>query len=275
MEILKICDMTGETIVENRFDGRTVLVTGSTTGIGKAIAKRFAAEGAAIVVTGRTVEDGERVVEEITDAGGEATFVRGDLRRPDDIERLVTETADRYGRLDALVNNAAVQTETTATETTMADWNRVIETDFRSYWLCAKHAVEHMPHGGSIVNVSSNHAIQTTPGLFPYNAVKAGIDGMTRAMALDFGPGIRVNTVNPGYIEVPRNEATLAERNREHLEAIHPLKRIGAPNDVAGPVSFLASDDAAFITGANLLVDGGRAAVMEDDPLRHHENDSE
>lgn len=257
--------MSGESIVEGRFDGKTALITGSTKGIGEGIAKRFAAEGAAVVVTGRTVDAGERVVETIDDAGGVATFVRADMRRPDDIERLVAETADRYGGIDVLVNNAAVQTETGVTEATLADWDRVVETDFRSYWLCSKYAVEQMVDG-AIVNVSSNHAHATIPGLFPYNAVKAGIDGMTRAMALEFGPAVRVNTVNPGYVAVERNEATLAER--DSLDGIHPVGRVGTPDDVAGPVSFLASDDAAFVTGTNLVVDGGRSAVLEDGALQ-------
>lgn len=258
--------MIGELVVKHRFDDKTVLVTGSTKGIGRGIAKRFAAEGAAVVITGRTIDAGERVVETIRDAGGEATFVRANMRNPSDIERLVDETVERYGQLDVLVNNAAVQTETTATEATLADWNRVVETDFRSYWLCSKYAVNQMTNG-SIVNISSNHAEATMPGLFPYNAVKSGINGMTRAMALEFGPAIRVNTVNPGYVEIERNETELAERDRERLDAIHPVGRIGTPDDIAGPVSFLASDDAAFITGENLRIDGGRRAVLEDNPL--------
>lgn len=246
--------MSDANAVEHRFDGKTALVTGSTRGIGEGIAERFAAEGAAVVVTGRTVEAGERVAAAICDTGGEATFIRTDMRRPDGVERLVAETTERYGGLDVLVNNAGVQTETTATEATLADWDRVVETDFRSYWLCSKYAVEHI-EDGSIINISSNHARATVPGLFPYNAVKAGIDGMTRAMALEFGPAVRVNTVNPGYVAVERNESALEERDR--LDAIHPVERVGTPADVAGSVSFLASDDAAFVTGANIDINGG------------------
>jgi len=162
-----------------------------------------------------------------------------------------------------------VQTDTTATEATIEDWDLVLETDFRSYWLCAKHAVSHMGPRSSICNISSNHAFRTMPGLFPYNAVKAGINGMTRAMALEFGPDVRVNTINPGWIEVDRTAEALAERDRgrAHVEAIHPLERIGTPEDVAGVVAFLASRDAAFVTGASLLVDGGRGAVMQDETL--------
>jgi NAD(P)-dependent dehydrogenase (short-subunit alcohol dehydrogenase family) len=113
--------------------------------------------------------------------------------------------------------------------------------------------------------MSSNHAFSTMPGLFPYNAVKAGINGMTRALALELGPhGIRVNTVNPGWVEVERTREELPAEERERVERIHPLGRIGTPADVAGTVAFLASEDAAFVTGASLLVDGGRSAVMQD-----------
>jgi glucose 1-dehydrogenase len=250
-----------------RFAGKTALVTGSTRGIGEGIACRLAAEGANVVVTGRTVEDGEVVAERISDEeAGSAVFVRADMRDPEDIEALVEATVKRFGGLDVLVNNAGVQTETPADEATIEDWELVLETDFRSYWLTAKHAVTAMD-GGSVVNVSSNHARLTMPEHFPYNAVKAGIDGMTRAMALDFGPSIRVNTVNPGWVAVDRTTEEMDDEYREHLDSIHPVGRIGEPEDVAAAVAFLASDEAAFVTGTSLLVDGGRTAVMQDDTL--------
>ncbi|MFC4549860.1 MULTISPECIES: SDR family NAD(P)-dependent oxidoreductase [Halorussus] len=250
----------------NRFDDSAVLVTGSTRGIGEGIAKRFAREGASVVVTGRTEEDGEATAAEIRDDGGDATFVRADMRDPDDIAALVDATAEEYGRLDVLVNNAGVETNTSVTEATLDDWNLVVETDFRAYWLAAKRAVAHMDEG-AIVNVSSNHALLTMPEMFPYNAVKAGIDGMTRAMALDLGPDIRVNTVNPGWVAIDRTESDLTDEERAELESVHPVGRLGDPEDVAGAVAFLASDDAGYVTGTNLLVDGGRTAVLQDDTL--------
>jgi NAD(P)-dependent dehydrogenase (short-subunit alcohol dehydrogenase family) len=253
----------------NRFEGDAVLVTGSTRGIGEGVAKRFASEGASVVVTGRTVEAGEATVEEIRESGGEAIFVQADVRDPDEIAALVDATAEEYGGIDVVVNNAGVETNTSVTEATMEDWNLVLETDLRAYWLTAKRAVEYMD-AGAIVNVSSNHAVVTMPEMFPYNAVKAGIDGMTRAMALDLGPDVRVNTVNPGWVAIERTESGLSEAERERLESIHPVGRLGDPEDVAGAVAFLASDDAAYVTGANLLVDGGRTAVMQDDTLPNY-----
>jgi len=252
--------------VPGRFDGDVALVTGSTRGIGAGVARRLAAEGASVVVTGRTESEGEATAAAIRDAGGEAAFVRADLRDPDAIAALVEATVERYGGVDVVVNNAAVQTHTAADEATIEDWDLVVETDFRAYWLVAKHAVSHMDEG-AIVNVSSNHAFVTGPDDFPYNAVKAGINGMTRAMALDFGPDVRVNTVNPGWVAVDRTERYLEDGRREELAGIHPVGFVADPAHVAGAVSFLASPDAAYVTGASLLVDGGRTAVMQDDSL--------
>ncbi|SNR59935.1 SDR family NAD(P)-dependent oxidoreductase [Halorubrum vacuolatum] len=264
-------DSPVEHAVDGRFADRTVIVTGSTRGIGAAIAERFVAEGANVVVSGRDTGRGEAVVEQITDAStadtaGAATFVRADMRKPDDIAALAEAAAESYGGVDVLVNNAAVQTETAVDGATLDDWEFVLETDFRGYWLAARAALSHMDRG-AIINVSSNHATATMPAHFPYNAVKAGVNGMTRAMALDLGPAVRVNTVTPGWIEVDRTREELAEGQFAAVESIHPTGRIGVPADVAGAVAFLASPDAAFITGSSVLVDGGRGAVMQDDTL--------
>ena len=253
--------------VQGRFDGDVVVVTGSTRGIGEGIARRFGAEGANVIVTGRTAAVGESVAAGIRDDGGDAQFVEADMREPADIRALFQATEEAYGGVDVLVNNAGVQTETAADEATMDDWEFVLETDFRSYWLCAKEAVARMDDGGAVINVSSNHAFLTMPRHFPYNAVKAGINGMTRGMALDFGPDVRVNTVNPGWVAIERTVDDMDPEYRDHLESIHPVGRLGVPEDVAGVVAFLASDDAAFVTGASLLVDGGRSQVMQDDTL--------
>jgi NAD(P)-dependent dehydrogenase (short-subunit alcohol dehydrogenase family) len=269
-----------EHAVPGRFAGQTVIVTGSTRGIGAGVAERFAAEGANVVVSGRTAAAGEAVADRISESNrvadeqraddapptSDATFVRADMRDPDDVAALVEAAAERYGSVDVLVNNAGVQTETTAEEATLDDWSFVLETDFRAYWLAAQAALEHMDRG-AIVNISSNHAYATMPAHFPYNAVKAGINGMTRSLAVDFGPQIRVNTVVPGWVEVERTRDELPEGRLEEVESIHPTGRIGTVADVAGAVSFLASEDAAFVTGSALLVDGGRGAVMQDDTL--------
>ena len=254
------------TVSARRFEGSVAVVTGSTRGIGAGVAKRLAREGARVVVTGRTREAGERTVETIREVGGEATFVRADMRDRDDIAALFEATVDAYGGVDVLVNNAGVETETGVTEATAEEWELVVETDFRAFWLCAKEAASRMGEG-AIVNTSSNHAFLTMPKMFPYNAVKAGINGMTRAMALDLGPHVRVNTVNPGWIAVERTVSEMSDDRRRELASLHPVGRLGTPDDVAAAVAFLASDDAGFVTGTTLLVDGGRTAVMQDDTL--------
>lgn len=251
--------------VERRFDDSTVLITGSNYGIGAATAKRFAREGASVVVTGRDEERGRAVVEEIENEGGEATFYAADLTDPDAIAALIEATVDTYDRIDTLVNNAAAQTQQTIEETSLEDWLFTFDVNVRAYWLTVKNALAHMPDGSSIVNISSNHAFETGPGRFPYNVTKAAINGLTKAMAVEFGPAIRVNTLNSGWVPTggeTADEETLTQRRE--IADIHPVGRMGHPEDIAGTVAFLASDDAAFVTGTHLLADGGRSAVMYD-----------
>jgi NAD(P)-dependent dehydrogenase (short-subunit alcohol dehydrogenase family) len=251
--------------VEGRFEDRVVLVTGSNYGIGEATVKRFACEGASVVVTGRNEERGRGVVSDIEKEGGEALFHAADFTDPDAIAGLIEATVDAYDRIDVLINNAAAQTQQTVKGTTLEDWARTFDVNVRAYWLTVKHALGHMPDGSSIVNVSSNHAFETGPGTFPYNVTKAAINGPTKAMAVEFGPAIRVNTLNSGWVptgDEDANEETI-DRRRE-IADIHPVGRMSHPEDIAGAVAFLASDDAAFVTGTHLLADGGRGAVMYD-----------
>jgi dihydroanticapsin dehydrogenase len=248
-----------------RFEGDVALVTGSNYGIGKGIVKRFAAEGASVVVTGRDRDRGEGVVEGIDDDGGEAIFVRADLADPDAIERLVETAVEEYGEVTHLVNNAAAQTHGTIEDTDLDTWAFTFDVNLRAYWLTAKHAIPHIPDGGSVVNVSSNHAFETGPGSFPYNVSKGAINNLTQAMALEFAPEVRVNTLNSGW--VPTGAGTADEEqieSRQEIGNLHPVGRMGHPADIAGAVTFLASDDAAFITGTRLLADGGRRAIMYD-----------
>lgn len=250
-----------------RFDEETAIITGSTRGIGASIAHRFATEGSNVVVSGRTESAGKAVAREINtmDGTGEALFVRADMANPEDIRTLVSQAVDEFGQINTIVNNAAVQTESSVETTTLEQWELLVSVNFRGYWLLVKQALEHMPEGSSIVNISSNHSQLTMPNTFPYNAIKSGVDGMTRAMAVELGPiGIRANSVNPGWVEVERTRKELVDGRYEEIESMHPLGRIGAPADIAGVVTFLASDDAAFVTGSSLLADGGRSAIMED-----------
>ncbi len=249
-------------------DDTVAVVTGSTRGIGERIAKLLAESGAEVVVSGRTESDGERVVRSIRTNNGQARFKKTDVSNPREIENLIDSTVDEFGGLDILVNNAGFETDTSPEEADLDTWSAIMETDFRAYWLTSKYAYPHLVESdqASVVNVSSNHALLTQPKKFPYNAVKAGIDSMTRSMAVAWGvDGIRVNSVNPGWTMVERISESLTDEYLAYLDRIHPLGRIGTPEDVANVVLFLASELAAFVTGASLVVDGGRTAVLQDD----------
>jgi glucose 1-dehydrogenase len=249
-------------------DGATAVVTGSTRGIGAAIAEKLASLGASVVVSGRTVEAGEEVVKEISESGGNATFTKVDVRKPEDIRDLIDTAKHEFGGVDILVNNAAFETETTPDEVDLDIWNAILETDFRAYWLAAKYAYPELVESdhATVVNIGSNHSIATQPQKFPYNAIKAGIDGMTRSMAVAWGvDGIRVNSVNPGWTMVDRIAEAVTDEELAELERIHPVGRIGEPDDVANAVVYLASDLSSFVTGECLIVDGGRTAVLQDD----------
>jgi NAD(P)-dependent dehydrogenase (short-subunit alcohol dehydrogenase family) len=255
------------TPVRGRFDDAVVLVTGSTRGIGFGIARRFAREGAAVVLNDEGTGDGSDAVERIRDDGGEATYVRADVGDPEADRRLVDAAVDAYGRLDVLVNNAAVWTETTSLEVSVEEWDRVFDTDLRGPWLLSRYASEHLPDGGSVINVASIHADLTQPGLFPYNVAKAGVTGLTRAMALELAPEVRVNGINPGWIGVERVLENITDDYRAELASMHPAGRIGRAADIAGTAAFLASEDASFVVGETINVGGGRRIALQDDLL--------
>jgi NAD(P)-dependent dehydrogenase (short-subunit alcohol dehydrogenase family) len=245
-----------------RFDGETALVTGSTRGIGAEIAREFGRLGASVVVTGlpEQAEAGERVAESISGTDGEATFVPADLSDEAGIERLVDRATTAFGDIDHVVNNAAVVTTTSPRDCSVAEWESLMAVNLRAYWLVAREALFQMD-GGTVTNVSSIHATATLPGAFPYNVSKTAIAGLTRSLAVDLGPEIRVNSVEPGQIVVERNEA-IVEDQSDDVARTYPLERLGDPSDVASVVTFLASDAAAFVTGVNMPVDGGLHGVQ-------------
>jgi len=242
--------------------GKVAIVTGSTKGIGRGIAHRFAVEGVKTVVTGRDEAGGETVVSEIRDAGYEARFIRADLSERADIETLIEATVGEYGRIDFLVNNAAAWRHGTVRDRTEEDWEAVMYVSLRAPWLLGKLAVEHMPDGGSIVNISSVHSARTDPGRFPYNVAKTGLNGLTRVMAIDLGPfDVRVNGLLVGNVRKEYGSADPFDSSAYYARTA-PANRRGVPQDVAGISLFLCTDESEFITGANFPVDGGRLACM-------------
>lgn len=238
--------------------GKTAIVTGSTRGIGRGIAQRFAVEDVNTVVTGRSVDAGEQVATEIRDKGYEATFVEADMSEPAEIEHLVDATVDHYETVDIVVNNAAAWRHGSVADRALEDWEHVLDVSLRAPWYLSQVALEHMPSGGSVINVSSSHSVRSDPGRFPYNVAKSGLNGLTRAMAIDFGThGVRANGLIVGNVRKEYSDADPLDKTAYFAQLV-PVCRRGTPQDVAGIAVFLASSEASFITGTNIPVDGGR-----------------
>ena len=241
--------------------GERALVTGSTAGIGRAIAVAFGREGAGVVVTGRDRERGDAVVAEITAHGGAAHFVPADLHDEAACGALVDETAARLGGLTVLVNNAAGGDahDATVADLTTAAWEAILRVDLTAPMWCARAAIPHMRRAehGAIVNISSRQAERTSPGLAAYVAAKSGLNGLTRAIAVEEAAHhIRCNTISPGYVLNDRRDADLSSERRARYEGMH-LTGLGVAADVAHAAVYLASRESEFVTGINLQLDGG------------------
>ena len=251
-----------------RLQNKIAVITGGAQGIGRAIVEKFHGEGAHVALL--DIDEARGTALEGTLGGPDAgvLFVRCDITREADVEQAISATRERFGGLDILVNNAGVNTYFDATTMTELEWESVFAVDLKGAWLCAKHAIPMMRlrGGGAIVNIASLHAFMTTYGMFPYAAAKSGLVGLTRSMALDFGPEeIRVNAICPGWTRTQLVDEWLqlqpegAAAEQRVLDQ-HPLRRMATPAEIANFVSFVASDEASFITGAALIIDGGLSA---------------
>ena len=250
-----------------RLAGQVAIVTGGAQGIGGATARRLAGEGARVLIADIDRATAERNAEAIRAAGGTVAVIEADVGRHEDVRAMVEEALRRWGRLTILVNNAYIplshEADGSAVTVSEAAWDRGMAVLLKSVFLAAKYAVPALERagGGSIVNVSSVHGLLMAPGALVYEAGKSAVLGVTRQMAIDFGPlGIRVNAVCPGHIVTERMQAARWERNPSGLgffEQQYPLRRCGRPVDVANAVVFLCSEEASFITGHALVVDGG------------------
>jgi NAD(P)-dependent dehydrogenase (short-subunit alcohol dehydrogenase family) len=251
------------------FEGKGVMITGGTSGIGLAAARAFARHGASVLISGRGEERGRAAVEQESSAGVHLSFVAADVRDEAQVEHLLQQADRCLGRLDVVVNSAGVINRILLTDLEQPDWDVILDTNLRGVYLVCKHALPRLMarSSGAIVNVASYlgtfGARETSPA---YNASKAGVVALTRSLALQAGPaGVRVNAVCPGFVVTPLNEHLILDapdpRAKERdMARPYPLGRLGRPDDIAGAILFLASDEAAWITGASLLVDGGLTA---------------
>jgi len=244
-------------------EGKVAIVTGGSSGIGKAIAEIFAREHAKVVIADRI--DGRQTVESIKEKAGTAAFVKTDVTQPATVSSLIDETINRYGTIDILCNNAGVEFLKPLVETSVEEWDSVMNTNLRGVFLASKYAIPHMmsKRKGVIVNIASQLGVSALEGLSVYCTTKAGIMMLTKVMALECIPhGIRVNAVCPGAIDTPMVQREVAmdkdpDLARKTMAGRHPIGRIGKAEEVAEAVLFMASERASFIVGECLLVDGG------------------
>jgi NAD(P)-dependent dehydrogenase (short-subunit alcohol dehydrogenase family) len=245
------------------FDGKVVLVTGGSSGIGRAAARAFAAGGARVLVSDIAVAGGEETVQMIESAGGQACFVKADVSKATEVEAMVSQAVERFGRLDCAFNNAGTEGSGALTaDYTEEDWDRTVGTNLKGVWLCMKYEIPRMlvQGGGAIVNTSSVYGIVGGRNVSAYVASKHGVAGLTKAAALEYATsGIRINAVCPGAIRTPMLMRHLpdAEAERRLVAAVEPIGRMGLPEEVAAVVVWLCSDAASFVTGHTMAVDGG------------------
>ncbi|MBX3510158.1 MAG: glucose 1-dehydrogenase [Hyphomonadaceae bacterium] len=252
-----------------RVEGKVALITGASLGLGRASALMLAREGASICATDLRAEEGEALVAEIVKAGGKAVFMAHDVASEQDWLRVVAGARSKFGKLDILVNNAGVAHSGSVEATTLEQWRWLMSINLDGVFLGTKQAIQAMKdHGGSIINLSSIEGLIGDPNLAAYNASKGGVRIFTKSAALHCakaGYKIRVNSIHPGYIWTPMVEGYLAAQPdpaqaKAELATLHPLGHIGEPDDIAYGVLYLASDESKFVTGAELVIDGGYTA---------------
>jgi NAD(P)-dependent dehydrogenase (short-subunit alcohol dehydrogenase family) len=251
-----------------QFKDKVVIVTGASSGIGRATALAFAREGAAVAIADKDKTTGDQVAQEIRQSGGDAEAYATDVSRESEVRALVETVLGRWGRLDVLVNNAGIYYQADALATPEAVWNNVLAVNLTGAFLCIKHAVPAMMQagGGAIINVASEAGLVGIRNQVAYNVSKGGLISLTRSCAVDFAAkGLRVNCVCPGTTDTPLVQAALGrvpdpQAVRRTLEEIRPANRLGKPEEIAAAILYLAGESAGYTTGAVLSVDGGYTA---------------
>lgn len=247
-----------------QFSGKVSIVTGGSGSIGRATARLLADRGSRVLIAD-LVDHGQRVADTLVTQGLDVAYLHADVRREEDVAALVQHAQERWGRLDVMVANAGIGGRGVADQTNLTDWQHVMDVNLTSVFLCIKHAVPAMrAHGGgAIVTTGSVMGLVAPMGAVSYAATKGAIVNLTRAAAIDHArDNIRVNAVSPGHLESPTSVGGAAAREADprNLVSRYPLGRLGRPDDVAYAIAFLASDEASFITGTTLVVDGGYSA---------------
>ena len=248
-----------------QLQGKVAIITGAATGIGRATALLFAKEGASVVVADINEDDAQRTVADIEDKGGSARFVQTDVSEAEDVQALMERSAEEMGGIDVIVNNAGAQRSGAVTEFEESEWDLLMRVNPRSCFLGAKYGVPYLRErgGGSIVNVSSLAGLKGGPGMTAYSASKGAIIAFTRALAEELAPdNIRANSVCPGWIDTPFNEPAIEfmggrAQQEEMVQQTVPLKRQGTPEEIAPGILYLASDASYYVTGQELIIDGG------------------
>jgi NAD(P)-dependent dehydrogenase (short-subunit alcohol dehydrogenase family) len=243
------------------FANKVVVVTGAANGIGRGVAAAYAEKGARVVLADVDTETGKLTAEKIRNDGGEVSFTQTDVRSEDDITRLFEWTKQKYGTIDILINNAGKGVFKSPYELSIEEWDDVINTNLRAVFLCSREAAKYMQkneHGGAIVNIASTRALMSEPNSEAYAATKGGIVAITHALAASFSQDyITVNAISPGWIH-NGDDALLTEADHKQ----HFSKRVGKPNDIARACLYLTSSENDFVTGVNLVVDGGMTRKM-------------
>ena len=249
-------------LFSREFDGKVALVTGGSSGIGKATALAFARAGANVVIASRRVTEGEQTVHEICERGGDAIFVKTDVSKASEVEALMNQTIEFYGRLDYACNNAGTFVMGRLFELSEEEWDRTINANLKGIWLSLKYQIPIMlqQKGGVIVNMASMSAIIGNPGVSIYSASKGGVVALTQSAAIEYAAsGIRINAVSPGVISTPMVD-DIPTPLLEDIQSKHPIGRLGKPEEIADAVVWLCSDKASFVTGHNMVIDGGYTA---------------
>ncbi len=248
--------------MSKRLEGKVLLITGAGSGIGRAVAKVYAREGAKVVVADIVDTNGAETVKMIKDEGGDALFVHADVSRPSDAEAMVKAAVERFGRIDVLHNNAGIGLIKKVTETTEEEWDRIMDVNLKGVFLSSKYAIKQMQTqgGGAIINTASNYGLVGSPNWAAYCASKGGVVLLTKAMAIDHAPdNIRVNCICPGSIDAPLTWLDLAS-SKDPEKARKLMGRIAQPEEVAYLALYLASDESKYCTGASFVIDNGETA---------------